>query len=76
MLISKADAESGEYSFEYDNLKAYKTAPVIACYDTETRTVRALTAENLRTYRGYGDNADTVILRQRYTSPNCIIVIR
>lgn len=76
MLISKADAESGEYSFEFGDLKAYKTASVIACYDTETRTVRSLTVDNLRTYRGYGDNADTVILRQRYTSPNCIIVIR
>lgn len=67
---------TGEYSFAYDNLMPYRTAGVIACYDTETGKVRPITAENVRTYQGYGDNADTIIMRQRYTTPDCIFVIR
>ena len=76
IVISQTQDENGVYNFDYDNLKPYKTSGTIVCYDTETGKVRPIKVENIRTYRGYGDNADTVIMRQNYTSPNCIIVIR
>ena len=76
IVISQTVGEDGVYDFGFANLKPYKTSGTIACYDSETGKVRPIKVDNIRTYRGYSDNADTVIMRQNYTSPNCIIVIR
>ena len=76
IVISQTADEDGIYDFSFENLKPYKTAGTIVCFDTETGKVRPVSVDNIRTYRGYKDNADMVIMRQNYTSPNCIIVIR
>ena len=74
-ISSETDA-NGDTSFAFENLRPYLMGKVIALYDTQSQKIRTISAESVHTYRGFGQNADTIIMRQRYTDPRCVFVIR
>lgn len=76
LVISDAADGEGNISFDFQNLRPYSLNNVIACFDSETKTVRTIKLENIHTYIGHGQGADTVFLRSDYDSPKCAIIVR
>lgn len=75
VVVSSKDAD-GNDSFEFENLRPYSINTIIACFDSETKTVRTIKTDSIHTYIGHGQNADEIILRTNYNSPNCAFIIR
>jgi len=64
------------YDYSYDNLRPYYATGNIILFDTETKEIRNISKSELKTYQGYGDDCDYAIIRQNYTSPSVMFIIR
>ncbi len=62
--------------FSFDNLRPYSINENIACYYKETGTIRTIRLSDIRTYKGYGQNADTIYLRSDFGIPKSAFIIR
>ena len=76
LVISNEVDEQGNVSFAFDDLRPYSINNVIACFDSETKTIRTIKADSIHSYIGHGQGADRVILRTNYNSPSCAFIIR
>ncbi len=76
VVISNEDDGQGNISFAFDDLRPYSINNVIACFDSETKTIRTIKADSIHSYIGHGQGADTIILRTNYNSPSCAFIIR
>lgn len=76
ITISGETDANGDTDFSFASLRPYLMGKIIALYDTKTQKIRTIPATAIHTYRGFGQNADTIIMRQKYTEPCCVFVIR
>lgn len=76
ILISNAADAEGNISFTYEDIRPYSINSNIACFDSATGEIRTIKIENIHTYKGYGQNADTVILRSDFGIPKSAFIIR
>ena len=75
-VLSDITQDGQTYDFSYENLRPYYATGNIVLFDTSSNEARNITKSELQTYQGYGDECDYVIIRQNYTSPSVMFVIR
>jgi len=75
-VLSDTTHDGVIYDYSYDNLRPYYATGNIILFDTETKEIRNISKSELKTYQGYGDDCDYAIIRQNYTSPSVMFIIR
>lgn len=72
---STINEETGEYDFSAVNLLNSNINTTNICrFDPETKTVRKIDKEDIRSYVTHGDDADIIVLKQRTANTQCIFV--
>jgi len=75
-VLSNTTLDGVVYDYSYPNLRPYYATGNIVLFDTDTNEIRNISKNELKTYQGFGDECDYVIIRQNYTSPSIMFVIR
>lgn len=75
-VLSDITQDGQIYDFSYENLRPYYATGNIVLFDTASNEARNISKSELQTYQGFGDECDYVIIRQNYTSPSVMFVIR
>lgn len=75
-VLSDITMDGATYDYSYENLRPYYATGNIVLFDSDTEDARNISKSELKTYQGYGDECDYVIIRQNYTSPSVMFVIR
>jgi len=75
-VLSDITHDGQTYDYSYESLRPYYATGNIVLFDTSSDEARNISKSELQTYQGYGDECDYVIIRQNYTSPSVMFVIR